>query len=349
MYLLCWPVPIEPVAWRPPAAPPLTGAYEPSDALRAVQWLGSGIGVGPEDIALDRDGNMYVGYIDGRIMRFDAAGGQPEELCNTHGRPLGLDFDEENRLIIADGERGLLRFSKAQGLVVLTDGIDGGKFRFVDDVDVARDGSIYFSDASSKFGPKGKARDDIFEHGGHGRLLKYDPATKTTTELLSGLQFANGVAVCPDQSCVLVAQTGSYNVVRYWLTGDKKGTSEIFLDNLPGIPDGISSNGQDRYWIALFAPRNAFLDFMGPVPLLRKIVWRLPAWVQPQPAKHGFVLGVDLEGQTRTVLHDVSPESYHPITSVEQYGDFLYFGSLEQDAFARIPLAAIHGMHPAVR
>jgi hypothetical protein len=49
---------------------------------------------------------------------------------------------------------------------------------------------------------------DINEHGGHGRLLVYDPQTGETTTLLDGLNFANGVAVGHDQSYILVNETG---------------------------------------------------------------------------------------------------------------------------------------------
>ncbi len=98
--------------------------------------------------------------------------------------------------MVADGYRGLLRVNPGSGRVeVLTDGADGVPFRFTDDVDVASDGTIYFTDASSKFGPAMHARDDIIEHGGHGRFLKFDPASGATTVLIDGLQFANGVAL----------------------------------------------------------------------------------------------------------------------------------------------------------
>src|SRR5690606_28786878 len=120
---------------------------------------------------------------------------------------------------VADGYEGLLRVSPGGAVEVLATEAEGVRFGFADDVDVADDGVIYFTDASSKFGPAMKARDDILEHGGHGRLLKYDPASKTTTVLLRGLQFANGVAVAPDQRSVFVTQTGNYDIVRYWLEG----------------------------------------------------------------------------------------------------------------------------------
>lgn len=337
-YLSLWPVPIEPVAWQAPQAPALEGRYAINTALANAKWLGKGHGEGPEDVAIDADGNLYVGYVDGRIVRFDANGANPETLTNTGGRPLGLDFDPHGNLIIADGYKGLLSLSPEGKLSVLSADADGIPFKFTDDVDVADDGMIYFSDASSKFGPKMKARDDVLEHGGHGRLLSFDPATQKTKVLVDGLQFANGIAVCPDQSCVLVTETGSYDIVRYWLSGDLAGSHDIFFSNLPGIPDGMSSNGKDTYWIALFSPRNAVLDAISGLPLIRKISMRLPAFLQPQTAQHAFVLGLSLTGDVTHNLQHQGAESFHPITSVEQHRDTLFFGSLTQPAFAKLPL-----------
>jgi sugar lactone lactonase YvrE len=335
-YLLLWPVPIEPVAWDAPEAPALEGRYAINDRLVAITRLGEGVGVGPEDVAVDADGRIYVGYEDGRLVRFDAEGERPEVVADTGGRPLGLAFDPTGSLIVADGHRGLLRVSPSGSIEVLATEAEGVPFGFTDDVDVAADGTIYFSDASSKFGPKMKARDDILEHGGHGRLLRHDPVTGETTVLLRDLQFANGVAVAPDQRSVLVTQTGSYDIVRYWLEGERAGEHEVFFENLPGLPDGMSSNGRDTYWVALYAPRNRFLDATSGRPLLRKIAFRLPTWLQPQPAPHAFVLGLSLEGEVVHNLQHVGPESFHPITSVEEVGGRLYLGSLTQPAFGVI-------------
>lgn len=334
-YLFFWPVTIEPASWQAPKAPKLEGVYASNEALAAAQRLAEGVGEGPEDVAIDRNGNLYVGYVDGRIVRFNAQGENPQELINTGGRPLGLDFDGHGNLIIADGDKGLLALSPEGTLAALSTEANGVPFKFTNDVDIARNGKIYFSDASSKFGPKMKARDDVLEHGGHGRLLEYDPQTQSTLVLLDGLQFANGVAMCPDQSCVLITQTGSYDIVRYWLDGEKAGSHDLFFSHLPGIPDGISSNDTDTYWLALFAPRNALLDMMSDKPFLRSMSMRLPDFLQPQPAQHAFVLGLSLDGTVTHNLQHAGAESFHPITSVEQSGNNLYLGSLTQPAFAR--------------
>lgn len=338
-YLLFWPVPIDAVAWQAPPAPALEGRFAVNDTLAGVRRLAEGQGHGPEDVAIDAQGNLYVGYEDGRLVRYDADGANPDLITNTGGRPFGLDFAPNGTLVVADGYRGLLRVNTHSGAItVLTDRADDQAFAFTDDVDVARDGTVYFSDASSKFGPAMKARDDVIEHGGHGRLLKYDPVTGTTTVLLKGLQFANGVALAADESFVLVTETGNYDVLRYWLKGEKAGTHDVFFDNLPGIPDGISGNGNGTFWVALFAPRNQALDAMSDKPLLRELVFRLPEFMQPQPARHAFVLGLDENGQVTHNLQHKGSGAFSPVTSVEQAGDRLYLGSLTADSFAVFPL-----------
>ena len=48
--------------------------------------------------------------------------------------------------------------------------------------------------------------------------------------------------------------------------------------------------------------------------------------------------GLQVKGQILRTLQDPSPTSYAPITSVLQVGGYLYLGSLERDAMARLPL-----------
>ena len=68
-----------------------------------------------------------------------------------------------------------------------------------------------FSDASTKFGAKANGGTyaasllDIMEHGGHGRLLVYNPEDQTTKILMQGLNFrqwrgcGRGQQFCTDQ------------------------------------------------------------------------------------------------------------------------------------------------------
>jgi len=209
-------------------------------------------------------------------------------------------------------------------------------FGFTDDVDVAKDGTIYFTDATWKFhAPNYMA--DLMECRGNGRFLAYDPKTKTTRALIDELYFANGVAIAPDQSFVLVNETWKYRVLRYWLSGDKKGTWDVFIDNLPGYPDNISLNGNGTFWLALANPRNPQADALAPHPFLRKVVWRLPSFAMPQAVRYSFVLGLNRDGN---VTHNLQGPlgKLAPVTSVNEFGEYLYLGSVEDNAIGRVPL-----------
>jgi sugar lactone lactonase YvrE len=339
LYLLMWPVPIAPVAWTPPETPPLSGVYEPNTRLDAVERIGQGVGHKPEAVAIDDAGRIYGGLDDGRIMRLRADGSQPEIFAQTGGRPLGMKFDRAGNLILTDALKGLLSIGPDGSLAVLSTEAQGVPFRCPNDLDIADDGTIYFTDASAKF-PLSVFRYNFLEHNADGRFLAYDPARKETRVILDHLHFANGVALSPDQSFVLVDETGEYRVLRVWLAGERKGQSEIFIDNLPGFPDNITSNRKDGFWLALVTPRNHLLDRLMPRPFMRKMVLRLPEALQPAPERYGFVLKLDTSGRVVQNLQDPKGLYFAQISSALEHEGKLYLGSIGEDAIGRLPLPA---------
>ena len=335
-YLLLWPVPINPVAWTPPTAPELTGIYAQNSELARIERLHVKDSA-PEDVAFDSQDRIYCGTQNGFIFRFQPDGTHPEVFAQTGGRPLGLAFDHNGNLIVADAMIGLMSIAPDGKTTVLSTEAEGVPFRCANDLDIAADGIIYFTDSSSRF-PLTQLKADLLEHRGNGRFLAYDLKTKQTRVLLRDLSFANGVAVSPDQSFVLVNETGTYTVRRYWLTGGKQGQSDIFIDNLPGFPDGISSNGRDTFWLALVNRRDAALDFLHPYPFLKKVVWRLPDFLQPNIKRYGFALGLDLNGHVIRNLQDPSPQCFPQIANVVEHKGSLYFGSIGESAIGRMRL-----------
>ncbi|CAH9098451.1 unnamed protein product [Cuscuta epithymum] len=174
--------------------------------------IGVGRVWGPEDILYDPEtGVIYTGCMDGWVKRVtvnesSAADSVVEDWVNTGGRPLGLALGHHGEVIVADAEIGLLNVTGEGKVEVLTDEADGVKFKLTDDVAVAEDGIIYFTDASWKYSLKDSAL-DILDGRAYGRFLSYDPNTKHTRVLAKDLFFANGVAVSPDQSFVIFCET----------------------------------------------------------------------------------------------------------------------------------------------
>lgn len=338
VYLLAWPVPIDPARWQPPEPPSTTdGVHAANDRLRGIERLAEGFGAGPEAIAFDDEGRLLTGYDDGRVARMTPDGGDIEVLADTRGRPLGLKALPDGAVVVADSREGLLMASDDY-VYTLSLSAEGTPYRFVDDVAVSADGRIaWFTDASSRFG-----YDEVmlaaFEHRPNGRLLAYDLEEGGVEVLADGLYFPNGVTAGPDDEYLLFNETMRYRVMRYWLKGERAGEVEVFADNLPGFPDNVTFNGEDRFWVALYAPRNPVLDKLLPRPFLRKVAARLPESLQPLPHPHAWVVALDLDGNVVADLQYRGDDAYAPITSAIERDGYLYLGSLTQPAIGRIAL-----------
>ena len=68
---------------------------------------------------------------------------------------------------------------------------------------------------------------------------------------------------------------------RYHLKGVKAGHAEVFVDNLPCLPDNIRFSSSGGYWIACFSARYdgkfSAYDFLGARPWIRWIASKVSA------------------------------------------------------------------------
>ena len=259
----------------------------PNDRLSGIRSLPD-VGPGPESVAIGPDGRLYTGLQDGRVVRMLADGSGVETFVQTGGRPLGMKFDAGGNLIVADAFRGLLSVSPERKITVLADSVNGERMLFPNDLAIAADGAVWFSDASRRFDQHHWML-DFLEGRATGRLLRYDPRTGRVDVVLDRLMFANGVALGPGDEYVLVNETLAARITRYWLRGPKAGQSDIFASALPGYPDNLTYNGRGVFWVALPSPRNSALEALAGWPWLRKVVQRLPARLREQKLRtHGL-------------------------------------------------------------
>ncbi|MQM11730.1 hypothetical protein Taro_044636 [Colocasia esculenta] len=316
--------------------------------LGASEAVGEGLLPGPEDLAYDAgSGFLYTGCDDGWIRRVklpDPEGEPPsaaevEEWVRVGGRPLGVAFGPGKQLLVAEAYKGLLAVAEDGAVRLLADEAEGLPFLLTDGVDVSADGAVYFTDASHKYNLSVHIL-DVMEGRPYGRLLRYDPATDTTAVLLRGLYFANGVAISPDQSSLVFCETVLRRCRRYYIAGEKKGTVERFLDNLPGFPDNIRYDGEGHFWIGLSAGKSRSWDVVQRYPWVRKMMaaalqlHMVHGWL-PRLLKGGGVLCASLEGEALALYTD--PELML-VTGGLKIGKHLYYGSLAGHHIGRIRL-----------
>lgn len=325
----------DPAAWTPPKDKGFTGEFAPNATLATIQIHAQGEVKAPEDIAIDENGRLYACSTDGRIVRWQPHFKNAETFADTQGRPLGLHFDATGNLIVADANKGLLSINQQGDITVLTTEHDKLPFRLLENIEIAQDGTIYFTDASHKFNKK-NFLDDLFEHRPNGRLLAYHPTTKSTQLVLGNIHFANGVALDTNEESLFIVETGMYRILRHWIKGPKEGETEILRDNLPGYPDGLSIGSNAILWVAFGSPRNKTFDAMMPKPFRRKIVHKLPKFLHPNPKRYSFILGLDQQGN---VIHNLQdPQGNYPvITRVIEFQGLLYMGSFVENAIGTFP------------
>ena len=232
-------------------------------------------------------------------------------------------------------------------MTVLADTHDSRRLKFTNNAAVATDGTVYFSDSSTRFRIE-HYKQDLLEHRPNGRVFRYHPAGELDL-IADGLYFPNGVALAPDESFLLVAQTAGYDILRIPLTGpDPKtlGLPEPFAANLPGLPDNMSPAGEDRagdgsYWVAFPSPRLPLVDRMMPHPAPRRIAARLPERLQPAAQRYGLVARIGADGAILQTLHGPAG-SYREIVGVRQHDGWLYLGSLAENAVGRVRLSSLN-------
>lgn len=308
-YLLFWPVPIRPQAWVAPPNPGHEGDYAANTRLADMRLIDLPDGeYGPEDVAQGPDGLVYFALHSGKIATLDLTTETIVTFADTGGRPLGIEFDAGGTLWVADAYRGLIAISPGGKVTIVTaQTSNGSPILYADDVDVASDGKVYFSDASTRFSAAAIGDTlaasilDLMEHSANGRILVYDPADGSTRTLVDGLTFANGVALSADETALMIAETGTYTLHRLDLA---TGVLSPLLTPLPGFPDNINDNADGTFWAGIVSPRNDAIDGLAGRPFMRKLVMRLPDAFRPTPTRYGFILRVDAEGNVLETLQD---------------------------------------------
>lgn len=369
------PLPFPAHTLAPVAIPPdrrprpclLEGPFAPNNALRSATRLFEGQVHGSESVAVGPDGTLWLldryGHVRLASPTPGAPGGfalHPQPLAYVGpGRPLGFHHDAAGNLVICDS-KGLMLLERTDAaaekggsgsdprsgrwrLRCLANWADGRPVNYANDLDIAADGRIFFTD-SSVIPPALNAATPrpwydtmrsymlTMLHGAPtGRLLAHNPADGSTRQLADGLWFANGCALAPDESFVAVVETCSMRVRRHWLTGPKAGTLDTLIDRLPGWPDNINRSADGNFWLALVLPDVPLAHKILPHPRLRGLYASLPEWILPRKPQWGCVVKVSPSGEVLQVLMDPTGERVSHVSCATEHSGRLFLGNLAKD------------------
>jgi gluconolactonase len=177
---------------------------------------------------------------------------QPANFNNGHAR------DQDGRVIACEhGTRSVVRFEPDGTRTVLADRFEGKRFNSPNDVIVASDGGVWFSDP-----PYGI---DNYEEGypseseiGASYVFRVDPSSGEVSAVVTDMVRPNGLAFSVDETSLYVADTGRSHELdgprhmrRYDIdvtAGRVTGGGEIFATCPVGAFDGFRLDADGRIW-----------------------------------------------------------------------------------------------------
>jgi ribose transport system permease protein len=322
--------------------------YQQNDRLVGAEAIGLDQVEGPEDVILDRQDRLYGSTRDGNIIRFSGERFEKREVfAHIGGRPYGMQFDKDENLIVCVGGMGVYGVKPSGEVFMVADETsrswtklnDDSRIRMADDLDIAPDGKIYFSDCTTRYEASNYPL-EVVEGRPNGRVLCYDPATGTTRKLIKSFYFPNGVCIAHDGGSVLIASTTDCRVYRHWLAGPDSGKTQILIDQVPGNPDNINRASDGNYWLALVGIRTPSFDLsMRKAAFRRRMAKQVPLdeWLGPN-LNYGCVVKFDEAGNILETFWDPTGTSHASVTSIREHKGYLYLGGIENNRIGRIKL-----------
>lgn len=181
----------------------------------------------------------------------------------------------------------------------------------------------------------------LLEGEATGRLLRYDPETKTTHIVVQGLSFPNGVQLSKDQSFLLYTETTNCRIMKYYLEGAKRGATEVAAD-LPGFPDNVRMSERGDFWVAIDCCRTAVQEVLIHNPWMRALYFRLPIpmkYLAKQAGRRMYTMVARLneEGEILDVLDDRHGEVMKLVSEVRERDGKLWIGTVAHNHIATLP------------
>lgn len=179
-----------------------------------------------------RGGLWCVDIANSRILRL-TPDGEWRVIHQYDGWPTGLKIDRAGRCLIADNRWGLLRLDPARGdREVLADSFDGKPLYGPNDLTIAANGDVYFTDQGDS---------DLLRP--YGRVLRWRDGVGLSL-IAEGFPSPNGLVLTPDERLLYVAVTQANAIWRIILRPDggvgKAGHFVQLSGSLGGGPDGLA-------------------------------------------------------------------------------------------------------------
>jgi sugar lactone lactonase YvrE len=189
------------------------------------------------------DGKLWLSDMYGGWIKTVDAGGRVENVVEVPGRPSGLGWLPDGRmLVVSMAERKVMRHEDGS-LVVHADlsGLVGGD---CNDMVVDGRGRAYVGNFGFDLASGGQP--------GPTNIVMVSP-DGAASEAASGLMFPNGTVISPDSATLIVAETFGAKLTALDIAADGSlGNPRLFADLAGRTPDGICLDAEGAVWASCF-------------------------------------------------------------------------------------------------
>lgn len=214
-----------------------------------------------------------------RLMRYDETDGSVSVFRQPSNNTNGNTMDRQGRLVSCEHlTRRVTRTEHDGSITVLADRYSGKRFNSPNDVVVASDDAVWFTDPTYGIDSDYEGRKAESEIGACN-VYRLDPKSGEVNLVITDRVRPNGLAFSPDENILYVADTGATHVhglpatiSAYAVSPDKKsvGASSVFATCPEGLFDGFRCDVHGNLWTS--AGRNVFCyapdgTHLGTIPI----------------------------------------------------------------------------------
>lgn len=331
--------------------------------FNSVEKIGLGVLNGPESMVWDNAGNLYTSVADGTIRRVDKLTGQisvyaysvtnlsaeDRANCGTSvlyesvcGRPLGLQFDSQENLWVADAYKGILKISRQDpsNVQVIVDSYNGVNFKMPNSLYLTNDEqTLYFTDTSLVY-QRLQFVSIVVANAPDGRLFKLNLSTNALTVEIDDLRFANGIAAGKNEEFLAVNECSARKIRKYFMKGRKAGTNEVMTEDIGGYNDNIKSDGDGNFYVGLFSFTSDELSAILDYPKLQALTLQFvpPLNTLGLIESAGLIKKINSRGKVIEVIQSANASVWSRTAEADVHDGYLYLGSVLNNYIAKIKL-----------
>jgi gluconolactonase len=205
-----------------------------------------------------RDGGYLVwsDIPNNRMLRWLEEDGHVSVFRAHSNYSNGNTRDREGRLLTCEHDARRVTRTELDGrITVVMDSFNGKKLNAPNDIVVAADGAIWFTDPGYGIDGEYEGHADKFELGTN--VYRVDPKTGRAAVVVDDFTRHNGLAFSPDEKLLYIVDSGATHggpahIRVFDVVANKLRKSRVFADDFsPGFTDGMRVDVKGNVWCSM--------------------------------------------------------------------------------------------------